>query len=67
MTDAMKSIKRIRGWIEEIDKESMSENPFLLSAVGFALAEIDALEAMAKTAESDEKRKKLGQIILPVF
>ena len=54
MTEEMKSIKRIRGWIEEIDKESMSENPFLLSAVGFALAEIDALEAMIRTEVSDD-------------
>ncbi len=67
MTLEMKSIKNIRGWLEEINKKSMAESPFLLSAVGFALAEIYALEAMVKTAESDEKRKKLGQIILPVF
>jgi len=51
--EALKSIDRIHGWIQEISKENLVENPFLISAVGFALAEIDTLREMILEGNDD--------------
>ena len=38
-----KSLDRIYGWLIEVEREDTVENPFLVTALGFAMAEVKEL------------------------